>query len=74
MIYSNPEITKLFNEDTIHVMDYDCEYDKGYPCEKKFPEFKNTFWRFFNNDTHMTTGFFKFGDVESGAIMNLKVV
>lgn len=30
MIYQNPEITKLFNEDTIHVLDYDCEYDAGF--------------------------------------------
>jgi hypothetical protein len=73
MMYNNPEIAKLFNEETIHVLDYDCEYDKGYPDEKKFPEFKNKLWRFFNSDTHMTTGFFKFGDVESGATMTLKV-
>ena len=72
MIYSNPEISKLFSEETIHVLSYDCEYDEGYPCEKKFPEFKNKLWRFFNSDAHMTTGHFKFGDVESGATMTLK--
>jgi hypothetical protein len=49
------------------------EYDTGFPCEKKFPEFKNKFFRFFNNDTHMCTGFFKFGDLESGATMTLHV-
>ncbi len=49
------------------------EYDQGFPCEKKFPEFKNGFFRFFNNDTHMTSGFFKFGDLESGATMTLHV-
>ena len=49
------------------------EYDTGFPCEKKFPEFKNGFFRFFNNDTHMCTGFFKFGDLESGATMTLHV-
>lgn len=73
MIYSNPEISKLFSEETIHVLDYNFEYDEGYPCEKKFPEFKNKLWRFFNSDTHMAHGHFKFGDVESGATMTLKV-
>lgn len=24
MIYNNPEISKLFKEETIHVLDYDC--------------------------------------------------
>ena len=54
-------------------MDYDLEYDEGYPCENKFPEFKNKLWRFFNNDTHMTTGHFKFGDLDSGATMTFNV-
>lgn len=54
-------------------MDYEMEYDEGFPCEKKFPEFKNKFFRFFNNDTHMCSGVFKFGDLESGATMTLKV-
>ena len=31
MIYKNPEITKYFSEETIHVLDYDLEYDKGFP-------------------------------------------
>jgi len=40
MIYKVPEITEFFNEETIHVLDYDCEYDTGYDVEK-FPEYKN---------------------------------
>ena len=44
-------------------MDHDMEYDEGFPCENKFPEFKNKFFRFFNNDSHMASGFFKFGDL-----------
>jgi len=39
MIYSNPEIAKHFNDDTIHVLDYDCEYEKGLLCPEKFPEY-----------------------------------
>jgi len=72
MLYRNPQITKYFKEETIHVLDYDCEYDRGLPDPVKFPEFNNKTWRFFNTDTAMTTGFFKFGDVETGATMNLK--
>lgn len=41
MMYQNPEITKFFNEDTIHVLDYDFEYDSGFPDAEKFPEFSN---------------------------------
>ena len=72
MIYKVPEITEFFKEETIHVMDYDCEYDTTIDKEK-FPEFNNKVWQFFNADTSMTTGHFKFGDVESGATMLLKV-
>jgi len=71
MLYKNPEITKYFNEETIHVIDYDCEFDKTIDYEK-FPEYNNKSWRFFNTDTGLTTGHFKFGDVDSGATMNLK--
>ena len=35
--------------------------------------FDEFFLGFFNTDTSMCTGFFKFGDVESGATMTLKV-
>ena len=73
MIHQNEEISQLFSVETIHVLDYDLEYDAGYPDEAKFPEFKNKLFRFFNSDTHMATGFFKFGDLESGATMHLKV-
>jgi hypothetical protein len=73
MIHKNPEISALFKPETIHILDYDLEYDEGIPDTAKFPEFENKLWRFFNVDGSFTTGFFKFGDVESGATMNLKV-
>ena len=41
MMYSNSEITKYINEETIHVLDYEFEYDKGFPDPEKFPEFNN---------------------------------
>jgi len=71
MLYRNEQVSALFSEETIHVLDYDCEYDKTIDHEK-FPEYTNKLWQFFNTDTSMTTGHFKFGDVESGATMNLK--
>lgn len=71
MIYKNKEISELFNEETIHVLDYDCEYDTTIDTEK-FPEYNNKTWRFFNTDTSMATGHFKFGDLDSGAVMTLK--
>ena len=74
MLYKNDKITEYFNEETLHILDYDCEYDKGFPNPEKFPEFNNRVFRFFNNDTSMTTGFFKIGDVETGAVMNLRVL
>ena len=72
-LFSHAEISKYFSVDSTHIIDYDLEFDKGFPSEEKFPEFKNKFYRFFNSDTHMCTGFYKFGDVESGATMTLKV-
>lgn len=44
MIYKNPEIAKLFKDETIHVLDYECEYDKGLPDVEKFPEYTNKVW------------------------------
>ena len=72
MLYSHQEVAALFKDDTIHVLDYDCEYDKDIDMEK-FPEFRNQTWQLFNTDTSMATGHFRFGDLESGATMNLKV-
>jgi hypothetical protein len=54
-------------------LDYDLEYDSGIPDDAKFPEYRSKLWRFFNTDAAFTTGFFRFGDVESGAVMTLKV-
>jgi hypothetical protein len=73
LIHENAEIGALFKPESIHLLDYDMEWDTGYPCETKFPEFKNKWFRFFSNDSHMCRGFFKFGDVESGATMTVNV-
>jgi len=53
-------------------LDYDCEFEEGYGDISKFPEYNNQIFRFFNTDSGQTRGHFKFGDVESGAVMNLK--
>ena len=73
MVHQNPELGELFKPETIHVLDYELEFDEGYPDPAKFPQFENKFWRFFNSDAMFCTGSFKFGDLESGATMNLKV-
>lgn len=72
-MYNNEEISELFNEETIHVLDYDMEYDTEIPSAEEFPEYENKIWNHFNTDTGMTTGHFSFGDLESGATMTLKV-
>ena len=36
-----------------------------------FPEYRTNGAKFFNVDCNTTTGFYKFGDVESGAMMTL---
>ena len=41
MIWKNQEISKFFTEETVHILDYDCEYDRGFKCPEKFPEFQN---------------------------------
>ena len=70
LLYKTPEISKYFKEETLNVLDYDLEYDKGF---KDTDKFNNKVFRFFNNDPSMCTGFFKFGDVESNATMHLKM-
>ncbi len=46
------------------------EYDKGLE-NPYFPEFRTRLAKFFNTDTNTTTGFYKFGDLETGAIVTV---
>lgn len=55
MIYQNAEVSKLFNESTIHVLDYEFEYDSGFPDPEKFPEFNNRVFR--NNRRYILNSF-----------------
>lgn len=43
----------MFDEETMHILDYECEFDKGYKNAEKFPEYNN---RVFNK--HIS----RFGD------------
>lgn len=69
-VFANEKLSELFTPETYHVIDYDQEWDEGR-TNSYFPEYKTTSAKFFNADTNTTTGVYKFGDVESGAMMSL---
>lgn len=69
-IFKNEKLNKLFTPETYHVLDYDQEYDTGIN-NPFFPEFRTSINKFFNADCCTTTGKYKFGDLESGAMMTL---
>ena len=69
-IFKHEKLGKLFTPETYHVIDYDQEFDQGRE-NPYFPEYKTPTAKFFNADSNTTTGRFKFGDVESGAMMTL---
>lgn len=69
-IFKNEKLNKLFTPETYHVIDYDQEWDS--PKDNLFfPEYKTPLAKFFNTDSNTTTGKYKFGDLESGALMTL---
>lgn len=70
MLHENERIQQLFSVETMHVLDFDCDY-APYPDPEEFPEFNNKYFRFFNTDGNMTKGHFVFGDLESNATMKL---
>ena len=69
-IFKHEKLSKLFTPETYHVLDYDQEFDSGLD-NPYFPEYRTPVSRFFNVDPNTTTGRYKFGDVESGAMMTL---
>jgi hypothetical protein len=69
-VFANEKLAELFTPETYHVIDFDQEWDEG-TTNAYFPEYKTNSARFFNADTNSTTGMYKFGDVESGAMMTL---
>lgn len=73
MIFNNAELSELFSVETMHVLDHYAEFDAGFPDVEELPEFQNSMFQFFNSDANMASGHFTFGDVQSGATMQLKV-
>lgn len=69
-IFQHEKLKTLFTPTTYHVIDYNQEWDSGRD-NPYFPEYKTTVAKFFNTDCNTTTGFYKFGDVDSGAMMTL---
>lgn len=63
-------VGKYLKFDTHHVIDMNMEYDNGLE-NPYFPEYRTRLSRFFNTDTNTTTGFYKFGDLETGAIVTV---
>jgi hypothetical protein len=63
-------VGKYLKFETHHVIDMNMEYDKGLE-NPYFPEYRTRLSRFFNTDTNTTTGFYKFGDLETGAIVTV---
>ena len=51
-------------------MDYDQEFDHGTD-DKNFSEYSTPIAKYFNVDCNTTTGMYKFGDLESGAMMTV---
>ena len=45
MIHGNEVVAKHFKVETTQVLDYECEYTRGFPDETEFPEFKNKLFR-----------------------------
>ena len=60
----------MFTPTTYHVIDYDQEWEAGL-TNPYFPEYRTPVAKFFNVDMNTTTGQYRFGDVESGALMTL---
>ena len=69
-VFANEQLRELFTPETYHIIDYDQEWDAGLD-NPYFPEYRTTMAKFFNTDCNTTTGRYKFGDVESGAMMTL---
>ena len=70
-IFKNEKLNKLFSPETYHVIDYDQEFDHGTD-NPRFPEYSTPMSKFFNVDCNTTTGMYKIGDLESGALMTLR--
>jgi len=69
-IFNNEKLASLFSPKSYHIIDYDQEWDEGR-VHPYFPEYTATAAKFFNADTNSTTGMYKLGDVDSGAMMTL---
>lgn len=71
MLKQNPTVSKYFADETLHLLDFHCEYIRGFRNLEEMPEYKNKIYRFFNNDTYMTEGHMIMGDLETGAMMKV---
>lgn len=70
LLLKHEVVGKYLKFDTHHVIDFNMEFDKGLE-NPYFPEYRTKLARFFNTDCGTTTGFYKFGDLETGAIVTV---
>ena len=73
LLLKDEKIAKFLNINSFYVIDFAMEYDKDL-SNPYFPEYRTRLARFFNTDTNTTTGFMKFGDLESGSIVTANVL
>lgn len=69
-LFASPPVRALFSPETYHVIDFHQEFDAGRDAAR-FPDYDTPAARFFNVDCNTTSGFYKLGDLETGATMHL---
>ena len=66
-LLKHDKLKNVLTFDGHYVIDYDMEFDKG--VNALFPEYNTRLAKFFNVDSNTCSGFMKFGDLETGAIV-----
>ena len=69
-LFKNDKVKEFFTPETYHVIDYNQEWEQGRE-NPLFPEYRASLAKFFNADSNTTTGSYKLGDVETGALMTV---
>lgn len=68
LLFKNDKVRSLFTPESFYVVDFNAEFDQGTD-NPLFPEYRTKLAQFFNADCNTATGYFKLGDLESGATL-----